>query len=400
MTFQTVEEAEDVAILRPDPFFYIYLTLSPQIRSFLYSSLHILHAVGKDGIQNHKTYIPYTGEIPDNVAELFDLATRVVRSGKLMLDMEEQLALYGLFKAATAGHCVGSRPSSLNFEARAKWDAWNECRGIERDEAMFAYVQLLERIVPEDVLTEARTALSKSGAAPEEEEEESVFMTEAEYELHRQKIKERSGAMGSVFSTEIGGSGLSEAPSTSISTESTDVLSRIVRLLQTDDVAGLRTLLRDVGGENLLDQQVAVQSPLVSGKDPILLLAVDSGAKNVVRVLVEEFKAPVNTRGADGLTPLHMAIYVGDADIALTLTKAGADATKEDESGETALELYDSLHSDEKENLSECLVLWAAQLVSKQANEKIDEASEVDEVENNKIEVEDDHETQAVELIE
>lgn len=53
---------------------------------------------------------------------------------------------YGLYKQATVGDVEGSQPWSVQFEARAKWDAWNNnpCKGKSADEAKEAYCKLVQ----------------------------------------------------------------------------------------------------------------------------------------------------------------------------------------------------------------------------------------------------------------
>ncbi|HEX4418550.1 MAG TPA: acyl-CoA-binding protein [Kofleriaceae bacterium] len=55
------------------------------------------------------------------------------------------LALYALFKQATAGDATGSRPGMLDVKGRAKYDAWAKHKGTTADAAMTAYVALVDR---------------------------------------------------------------------------------------------------------------------------------------------------------------------------------------------------------------------------------------------------------------
>ena len=56
------------------------------------------------------------------------------------------LKIYALYKQATAGDAEGKRPGFADMVGRAKWDAWNELKGQSRDEAMQAYVDLIESL--------------------------------------------------------------------------------------------------------------------------------------------------------------------------------------------------------------------------------------------------------------
>jgi len=42
----------------------------------------------------------------------------------------------------------GSQPWTVQFEARAKWDAWNEVKGMDAEEAKRQYVALLDKVRP------------------------------------------------------------------------------------------------------------------------------------------------------------------------------------------------------------------------------------------------------------
>ena len=59
------------------------------------------------------------------------------------------LELYGLFKQATAGDVSGERPAMFDFKGAAKFDAWERRRGMTTDEAMQAYVDLVDRLAKE-----------------------------------------------------------------------------------------------------------------------------------------------------------------------------------------------------------------------------------------------------------
>lgn len=60
---------------------------------------------------------------------------------------DQLLALYGLFKQATAGDVTGKRPGILDMVGRAKHDAWAARRGTDKTAAMEAYVALVDSLV-------------------------------------------------------------------------------------------------------------------------------------------------------------------------------------------------------------------------------------------------------------
>lgn len=59
---------------------------------------------------------------------------------------EELLELYALFKQATDGDVTGDRPGGFDFKAIAKFDAWTEKKGVAKDAAMQAYIQLVGKL--------------------------------------------------------------------------------------------------------------------------------------------------------------------------------------------------------------------------------------------------------------
>lgn len=56
------------------------------------------------------------------------------------------LELYGLFKQATQGDVAGDRPGMFDFKGAAKYDAWEGRRGMTRDDAKQAYIDLVDRL--------------------------------------------------------------------------------------------------------------------------------------------------------------------------------------------------------------------------------------------------------------
>ena len=59
---------------------------------------------------------------------------------------EELLELYALFKQASEGDVAGDRPGGFDFKAIAKYDAWAEKKGLNKEQAMQDYVKLVSRL--------------------------------------------------------------------------------------------------------------------------------------------------------------------------------------------------------------------------------------------------------------
>lgn len=64
-----------------------------------------------------------------------------------MPSTDNLLKLYGLYKQASAGDVNTSQPWAVQIEARAKWDAWNKCKGMSKDQAKQAYIDLVNSLV-------------------------------------------------------------------------------------------------------------------------------------------------------------------------------------------------------------------------------------------------------------
>lgn len=54
----------------------------------------------------------------------------------------DRLNMYKYYKQATEGDCNVAQPWAVQFEARAKWDAWDSVKGMTKEEAMRHYIEL------------------------------------------------------------------------------------------------------------------------------------------------------------------------------------------------------------------------------------------------------------------
>jgi diazepam-binding inhibitor (GABA receptor modulator, acyl-CoA-binding protein) len=61
-------------------------------------------------------------------------------------DNDTLLMLYALYKQATIGNTSGKRPGAFDFVGRAKYDAWFALKGMSQDDAMQAYISLVNRL--------------------------------------------------------------------------------------------------------------------------------------------------------------------------------------------------------------------------------------------------------------
>ena len=56
------------------------------------------------------------------------------------------LKIYSLYKQATGGDVTGDEPGMFDFVAKAKYSAWEQCRGLTSDAAMQQYVDLITKL--------------------------------------------------------------------------------------------------------------------------------------------------------------------------------------------------------------------------------------------------------------
>ncbi|MGO9171654.1 MAG: acyl-CoA-binding protein [Rhodomicrobium sp.] len=61
-------------------------------------------------------------------------------------DNQTLLQIYALYKQANEGDATGTRPGFTDLVSRAKWDAWKAVEGKSANEAMQAYVDLIESL--------------------------------------------------------------------------------------------------------------------------------------------------------------------------------------------------------------------------------------------------------------
>jgi acyl-CoA-binding protein len=76
----------------------------------------------------------------------FEDAQKRVNALESAPPQDKLLALYGLYKQAKVGDVSGKRPGMLDIKGRAKHDAWGARKGMTRQDAMKAYVALVDEL--------------------------------------------------------------------------------------------------------------------------------------------------------------------------------------------------------------------------------------------------------------
>ncbi|XP_023706414.1 acyl-CoA-binding protein [Cryptotermes secundus] len=80
--------------------------------------------------------------------ERFNKAAEDVKNLNATPNEEELLELYALYKQSLVGDVNTPRPGGLlDFKGKAKWDAWNEKKGISQDEAKEAYIAKVQLLI-------------------------------------------------------------------------------------------------------------------------------------------------------------------------------------------------------------------------------------------------------------
>jgi len=76
----------------------------------------------------------------------FDKAVADSKSLPDKPDNKTLLEIYALYKQASGGDVEGKRPGFTDMVGRAKYDAWAGMKGKSANEAMQAYVDLIESL--------------------------------------------------------------------------------------------------------------------------------------------------------------------------------------------------------------------------------------------------------------
>ncbi|KAL8432834.1 hypothetical protein ACSSS7_004334 [Eimeria intestinalis] len=77
----------------------------------------------------------------------FEKAVEYVRkpAGEMHPDTAQKLRFYGLYKQATEGDNSSAEPSFYQLEAKQKWKAWDELKGMSKETAQEEYVKELDK---------------------------------------------------------------------------------------------------------------------------------------------------------------------------------------------------------------------------------------------------------------
>lgn len=76
----------------------------------------------------------------------FEKAKEAVKGLSERPDNDTLLRLYALFKQGSEGDAHGDKPGFFDFVGNAKYEAWEKLKGMDRDQAMTKYIDLVKRL--------------------------------------------------------------------------------------------------------------------------------------------------------------------------------------------------------------------------------------------------------------
>lgn len=220
----------------------------------------------------------------------FNRAAQYLASNVSNIDQGTLLEIYGLYKQSTVGNCNTSKPGIFSIQAKAKWNAWNNLKGLSTHDAMVQYVNKISQINPNWDSKE----LSDATKAP-------------------------SGQWISVSRHVIGDDDADIA-------DTDKSLFDFVKEDQTDRLIAELKQITEQQQLNLLDN---------SGLG-LIHWAADRGNVNVLQILLTH-GVNIDLRDTDGQTALHYAASVDHLECVKLLIKFGADRTICDNDGQTCL---------------------------------------------------------------
>lgn len=76
----------------------------------------------------------------------FDKAAEDIKKLSERPDNDTLLKLYALYKQGSDGDVNGPKPGFFDFVGTAKYEAWGRLKGMQTDEAMQKYVDLVKKL--------------------------------------------------------------------------------------------------------------------------------------------------------------------------------------------------------------------------------------------------------------
>jgi diazepam-binding inhibitor (GABA receptor modulating acyl-CoA-binding protein) len=86
-------------------------------------------------------------EMRSNLEQCFQDAAARIKTRQTTPSNGDLLILYGLYKQVTEGDCETPQPWAVQVQARAKWEAWNKNKKMDKFTAMRNYVDKVEELM-------------------------------------------------------------------------------------------------------------------------------------------------------------------------------------------------------------------------------------------------------------
>nr|XP_028566011.1 acyl-CoA-binding protein homolog [Podarcis muralis] len=77
----------------------------------------------------------------------FNTVAEKVKKLKTKPTDDELKELYGLYKQSTMGNINIECPGMLDLKGKAKWEAWNQKKGMSKEDAMKAYISKANEMI-------------------------------------------------------------------------------------------------------------------------------------------------------------------------------------------------------------------------------------------------------------
>ncbi|KAM8716975.1 hypothetical protein ACLKA7_003789 [Drosophila subpalustris] len=77
----------------------------------------------------------------------FDQAAEDVKNLNSTPSDTDLLELYSLYKQAKVGDCNTDKPGFLDFKGKAKWEAWNQLKGMSNADAQANYIAKVKSLI-------------------------------------------------------------------------------------------------------------------------------------------------------------------------------------------------------------------------------------------------------------
>jgi diazepam-binding inhibitor (GABA receptor modulator, acyl-CoA-binding protein) len=100
-------------------------------------------------LSHHHLFNPFLLKARSTMSDLSTRFEAAVAQSKNLSERPDNgtlLKIYALYKQATTGDVTDSRPGFTDMVGRAKWDAWNQCKGASLDDAKQQYIDLIESL--------------------------------------------------------------------------------------------------------------------------------------------------------------------------------------------------------------------------------------------------------------